>query len=119
MGQSTPRYGTSPTSWAEALPLGGRLHDPLAYDHPGCRLHSTDLEILERIPELRQPLFEIIGEQRRSDQIVGFLFVMDPARFFERLTPFLLAVVATPEPSQRQQLDTLRIPSPLIASSVG
>src|SRR6516225_12183935 len=38
---------------------------------------------------------------------------MDAARFFERLAPFLLAVLAAAEPSERQQLDPLRIAQPI------
>jgi hypothetical protein len=84
-----------------------------ANERRSYELHSADLEFFERIAQLRHPLFEIVGKQRRADQVQGFLFIMDAARFFERLAPFLFAVIAAAEPSQRQQLDPLRIAQPI------
>src|SRR5215469_9820162 len=73
------------------------------------RLHAADLEILDRVTELREPILQVIGQQWSTHQVFGLLLVMNAAGFFENLAPILLAVIAAPEPGERQDLDTLRV----------
>ena len=81
------------------------------------RLHAADLEIFERVTQLRQPFLDLIGKQWSPGQAIRLFFTEDAAGFFERLAPFLLAVVTAAEPSERQQLDRTRSLSELIAST--
>jgi hypothetical protein len=62
-----------------------------------------------RVAELRETLLQLVGQQRRADQVVGLLLVVDAVGFLEGFAPVLLAVIAAPEPSERQQLDTLQV----------
>src|SRR2546423_1593499 len=68
---------------------------------------SRSVEILERQPEGRGPLFEVIAEERRADQIIGDIRNRGFGGLSQRLWPALRVVVAAAEPHQREQFMTL------------
>src|SRR6516225_951774 len=76
---------------------------------PRRRLHPTDLEFLQPVAQLRQRFLEVIGKQRRADEVLGLPLIVDAVRFLEYLPPFFLGVIAAAEPSERQQLDALPV----------
>lgn len=39
------------------------------------RLHAADLEVFERVTQLRQPFFDIVGKQWRAGQAIRLFFV--------------------------------------------
>ena len=75
---------------------------PFADKARALRLHAADLEIFDRVTQLREPFLQIVGQQRRADQVIRLFLVVNAAGFFERLAPILLAVVAATEPGERQ-----------------
>src|SRR6516162_1593179 len=75
---------------------------PLADKLRVLRLHAADLEIFDRVTQLREAFLQIVGQERRADQVIRLFLVVDATGFFECLAPFLLAVVAAPEPGERQ-----------------
>src|SRR6516165_4249916 len=79
------RARSQPSYWT-SLPAQKRCAGPdaaLELDSGRRRLHSTDLEILQRVTQLRQPFLEVIGKQRCADEVLGLPCIMDAAGFLE------------------------------------
>src|SRR5262249_31907200 len=57
--------------------------------------------------DLRQSLFEVIGQQWHAEQLRGGPLVMAARRFGTQFVPILDRAVAAPEPSKRDQIDLL------------
>src|SRR5580700_647378 len=64
---------------------------------------SPSLEILEREPQDRGPLFEVVAEKRRADQIIGGIRNRGLDCLSQRLRPAVRIIVAAAEPHQREQ----------------
>src|ERR1700760_2617266 len=65
---------------------------------------SADLEFRTREPELRQPLLEVVAEQRFAHQIGADAAGMLAVAFAAHRRPFLHHAVAAAEPQQADQV---------------
>src|SRR6266498_3880058 len=70
---------------------------------------SPLLVIFERIAESGDPLFEIVGQQRRADQVRGLVAIVDLARLGQSVRPFAAIEIAAAEPHQREDLYLLLV----------
>src|SRR5215207_9656102 len=73
----------------------------------GRTSEATDFEILAREAELREPLLEVIGQQRLAQQIGGGAVVVLPLRLVAQVVPVLQCTVATTKPQERHEVGLL------------
>jgi hypothetical protein len=59
------------------------------------------------VTELGQALLEVVGQERRPEQVVDGMLLPDVADLAQRLLPFLRGLVAASDPGEREQLPEL------------
>src|SRR5438552_1657953 len=104
---SPPRHEASrAASWRPASRRSLNIIGPGVRAH-GRGLHVANLELVQRQAEGSERFLDIVGEQRRADQVVGIAPVGHRAGLADRVVPFLGGVVATADPDQGQELVAL------------
>src|SRR5438477_12061056 len=113
MTESGPKIPAGPPAAADRTITSSRSRSAfatMAYGSGVIRRNeavSRSVEILQREPQGRGPLFEVIAEERRADQIIGDIRNRRFGGLSQRLWPALRVVVAAAEPHHREQLLTL------------
>src|SRR5712671_4565709 len=74
---------------------------------------SPSLKILEREPQGRGSLFEVVAEKRRADKVIGQVLIRGVSRLPQRLGPALGIIVAAAEPHQREHFLALQNTEPV------
>jgi hypothetical protein len=73
----------------------------------GPCLNPAGLLVLAGQTELGQALLEIVGQERRSEQVFDGMLLPDVADLVQRVGPFVRREVAAPDPGEREQLPQL------------
>src|SRR5207237_2279203 len=119
MTESGPKIPAGPPAAADRTIISSRSRSAsatMAYGSGVIRRNeavSRSVEILQREPQSRGPLFEVIAEERRADQIIGDIRNRRFGGLSQRLWPALRVVVAAAEPHQREQFMTLGWAAPV------